>query len=266
MKNLNLHGARIVLRERHFLDVIDLAVRFIAVHGRIYARLSLDILLPSMIATWLIGAGTTWVWGWLAAFLLSLAVSAPFTVLASRLVFADQVRLRDVLVAAVRCLPRLVVARAIQSVAVAVGMFFFFITAAWVQAALLFVPEVILLEQGKVFASMFRASRIAHAQVGNGVLAVLLMAAFAIAGPFFADITGRVLLEDLFEIRPPAALTISGGGALSLIGFWASVPLLTTIRFLFYIDLRTRTEGWDIQTRFATLAARSYPQDDGVSV
>jgi len=32
-----------------------------------------------------------------------------------------------------------------------------------------------------------------------------------------------------------------------------SVPLVATLRFLAYIDNRTRREGWDIQVRFLEL-------------
>ena len=265
MSDLNLHGARVVLRQRQFIDVVDLAVRFVALHGGAYARLSLVVLVPAFVATWLIGQGNGWGWGWLAAFALSPIVSAPFTVLASRLMFTDRVRVRDALLIALRNLPRLVLARIVQTIAVGGAMFFFFVPAAWVQALLLFVPEVILLEQAGLVSAIARAGRIAHAQVGGVVAAVILMTAFVAGAPFLADAAGRVALDNLFEVRPPEALTAVGGSALAFMGLWLSLPFVATIRFLFYIDLRTRTEGWDIQTRFAALAARSLSQSDGVS-
>jgi len=265
VSDLNVHGARIVLRQRHVIDVIDLALRFVALHGRAYARLSLVVLVPSASITWFIGEGIGWGWGWFAAFFLSLITGAPFTVLASRLMFTDKVRVRDVLRPALRSVPRLVLARLTQAIAVGIASFFVLLPAVWAQALLLFLPEVILLEQAQVIPAMVRAGRIAHAQVGNVVLGVLLMTGFIVGAPFLVDACGRMLLDDLFEIRAPEGLTAVGGGVLSVLGFWSAVPFVTTIRFLLYIDLRTRTEGWDIQTRFAALAARSYPQDEGVS-
>ncbi|WP_394823303.1 hypothetical protein [Pendulispora albinea] len=261
--DLNLHGARVVLRQRNVLDVVDLAMRFVALHGRAYAWLSLLVLVPSAAVTWLIGEGAGWGWGWFAGFFLSLLAGAPFTVLASRLMFTDKVRTRDVLLAALRTVPRLIVARVVQTISVGLAAFFFVLPAAWVQALLLFLPEVLLLEQAKVIPAMARAGRIAHAQVGNVVIGVLLMTAFTFGTPFLVDACGRMLLDGLLEVHPPDALTSAGGGALSTLGFWMAVPFVTTIRFLLYIDLRTRTEGWDIQTRFAALAARTYPQDEG---
>jgi hypothetical protein len=35
------------------------------------------------------------------------------------------------------------------------------------------------------------------------------------------------------------------------------IPYVATARFLAYLDLRTRSEGWDIQTRFAAIALRA---------
>ena len=37
-------------------------------------------------------------------------------------------------------------------------------------------------------------------------------------------------------------------------GLLLSAPLVATLRFLAYIDNRTRREGWDVQVRFLELA------------
>lgn len=50
---------------------------------------------------------------------------------------------------------------------------------------------------------------------------------------------------------------VDGGSALALLGWWLSVPFVATARFFVYLDIRTRSEGWDIQTRFAGIAARA---------
>ena len=41
-----------------------------------------------------------------------------------------------------------------------------------------------------------------------------------------------------------------------------TVPFAATCRFLLYINARTRTEGWDVQTRFAAIAARAREESD----
>ena len=48
-----------------------------------------------------------------------------------------------------------------------------------------------------------------------------------------------------------------GGGVLATLGLFAAVPYLATARFFLYLNVRTRAEGWDIQTRFAAIAARA---------
>jgi hypothetical protein len=64
------------------------------------------------------------------------------------------------------------------------------------------------------------------------------------------------VLEELLQIHlRPSEEEI--GGPLFMFGMWLAVPLLTTARFFVYLNLRTRREGWDIQTRFAAIAARS---------
>jgi hypothetical protein len=41
-----------------------------------------------------------------------------------------------------------------------------------------------------------------------------------------------------------------------LLGLFASVPWVSALRFLTYIDTRTRRDGWDIQVRFLALEHR----------
>jgi hypothetical protein len=48
-----------------------------------------------------------------------------------------------------------------------------------------------------------------------------------------------------------------------MLGLFAQVPYLATARFFLYLNVRTRAEGWDIQTRFAAIAARA-AADEGL--
>ena len=72
-----------------------------------------------------------------------------------------------------------------------------------------------------------------------------------------ADVAGREILKSVLEMKPPPSMFREGGSWLALLGWWATLPLLQTARFFVYLDVRTRTEGWDIQTRFAAIAARA---------
>ena len=68
---------------------------------------------------------------------------------------------------------------------------------------------------------------------------------------------GRSLLEGLLQSAAPSSGLGSGGSLLAAIGFWVFVPYAATVKFLLYLNVRTRTEGWDVQTRFAALARRA---------
>ncbi len=253
---MDLIRARVALRERSLLDVTDLAVRFCAANAGAYARLSLVVLVPALAASWLAARAGGWFAGWAVAIATAAFADAPFLALASRLVFADEARARDALRAAAGALPRLAAVRIVQAVALAMSALLLFLPWLWVGGVLLFLPEVVVLEQASVGAAWARAQRVAQAHLGVAVAAMMLLALMAAGSALLADTAGRELLENLLEVKPPHSVFDGGVSGLALLGFWLTLPLRATIRFFVYLDVRTRTEGWDIQTRFAALAAR----------
>jgi hypothetical protein len=78
-----------------------------------------------------------------------------------------------------------------------------------------------------------------------------------VAAAMLADAAGREVLGTVLEIKPPPSMFTVGGSWLAMLGWWALLPLVSVLRFFVYLDIRTRTEGWDIQTRFAEIAARA---------
>jgi hypothetical protein len=98
---------------------------------------------------------------------------------------------------------------------------------------------------------------VASAQFPDAVLTMLLLVVAPVGAAMLADVAGREILEGVLEFKPPPSMFRAGGSWLALAGWWAALPLLETARFFVYLDIRTRTEGWDIQTRFAAIAARS---------
>jgi hypothetical protein len=257
---MDLMRSRVALRERALLDVLDLAVRFCAVHARAYANLSLFVLLPAFAVSCAVSRAGWW-FGWLATVVMTSFAGAPFVALASRLVFADEVGTREALRLAVRAFPRLVAVRALQALALVSSVLLFGMPWLWVGTILLFVVEVLVLEQqGGVRHALGRAQRIASARFGAAIAAMLLLAAAPIAAAMVADVAGREVLGGVLEIKPPPPMFSEGGSWLALAGWWATLPLLSTARFFVYLDIRTRAEGWDIQTRFAAIAARANAQ------
>jgi hypothetical protein len=255
---MDLMRARVALRERPLLDIVDLAVRFSAAHAAPFAKLSLVVLVPGFLASW--AAGELWGWWatWVAAVVLGSFATAPFVALASKLVFADEVRVRDALRAAMAALPRLAGIRFIELLALALsascssGL-------AWIYvgSVLLFVVEVAILEGGRVGGTITRSQRIANGNFGGAAGAMFILLLAPVAAAMLADAAGREVLGTVLEIKPPPSMFAVGGSWLAMLGWWALLPLVSVLRFFVYLDIRTRTEGWDIQTRFAEIAARA---------
>src|SRR6185436_8021455 len=86
------------------------------------------------------------------------------------------------------------------------------------------------------------------------LLAPVLM---AMAG----DQLGQAIVEGVLQLGLPlGSLWKQGGSAYALVGFFLSVPVTAAARFLKYVDVRTRKEGWDIQLRFTAIAAAESQQ------
>ncbi len=254
---MDLSRARIVLRQRSVLDVLDLAVRFLVTHSGSYARVSAVALLPAALVSWGVARAAGWAWGWLVTIALALLVQVPFTSLAARLVFQPEVPVRDVLGTSLRALPRVLGLRVVQVLAVGTGFVFFIVPGVWIGVSLFFVVEVAVLEHARFATAMSRSHAIAAGQPGHALVAVFTLLGLQMAAIVLGDEVGRAILVDLFQFSAPEPLWTTGGSSLALVGFWLFVPYLATARFLVYLDLRTRGEGWDIQTRFAAIALRA---------
>jgi len=254
---LDLLRARVTFRDRSVSDVLDLALRFLVVEGRSYAAVALGSLAPllaiSLAAGWKLG----WAAAWAVAIPLAAIAEVPFTVLASRLVFQDRVSARDVLASARRDGPRVVLARLLAAALVAIGMSLFVVPGVWLASIYLFLSEVMLLERASIGQAFGRALRVASSAASEVIVGVLVLVLVSVGSVLLADIAGRAVLGELLQFRPPRPVWTEGGSVLAMIGLFAAVPYLATARFFLYLNIRTRAEGWDIQTRFAAIAARA---------
>jgi len=81
------------------------------------------------------------------------------------------------------------------------------------------------------------------------------------AGLLAGELVGNAVVSLVLQLGSPfGSLFTNGGTPYALAGFFATVPLVAAARFLFYIDLRTRKEGWDIQLRFMAIARAEPPR------
>jgi signal transduction histidine kinase len=254
---MDLMRARVALRERPLLDVFDLSVRFCAAQWRRYAVLSLIVVVPAFAVSWAMAWWGGWWAGWLTAAVLWAFADAPFVVLASKLVFADDARIGEALGIALRKLGSLIAVRIVQLLALSLSALMMGLPWIWLGSIMLFVVEVVVLEDAGVGTALGRAQRVCNANFGAAFSTMGLMLVFPVGMAMLADVAGRDVLQSVLEIKPPKSMFDVGGSWLALAGLWATLPLLATTRFFAYLDTRTRTEGWDIQTKFAGIASRA---------
>ena len=112
-----------------------------------------------------------------------------------------------------------------------------------------------LLEQVGPVASVRRSAQLVRNRAGFSMLMLLLVAQGSIV--FCAELFGQALVDSLLQLgRPFGSLFEAGGTPYAIAGLFASVPFVATARFLQYIDLRTRSDGWDVQVRFLAIGER----------
>lgn len=254
---MNLATTRVAIRERPLTDVVDLAIRFLFANGRPFAALAAAVVVPACAATVAIGVRSNWGLAWLFALALAPFVALPFTILASRLVFERRVPALVVASAALRAVPRVAVSRAVLAAGVLLGSTMMLLPGAWIAVQFYFIGEVAAVERAGPIAVFGRASRVVSGRFGTAMASSLLLLGMHVVATILGDVAGRSAMTELLQIAPPPGLFQAGGSALAFVGFWGFLPLLTVGRFFVYLDLRTRLEGWDVQTRFAAIAQRA---------
>lgn len=243
-------GHRVVLRPRSLIETGDLAFSFVRAHWRLYLRLLPWVVTP-FVPAWAGErfAGLDAALMWSLALALGVLGSGVYVRLCGELMLRPSVELGKLQRHFVRQLPRWVFARLVAAV-VSVGS----LLIAWPRAVL--VPEALLLEEAGLRDALARSQVLMRATPGRalGVGLCAVMFAFAAAGGATAAVGG---VNDLF------GFATSDGPALSAyLGCALTLPYLTTLRFLLYIDCRTRREGWDLQVQMGALVRASGARRD----
>lgn len=260
---MKLDAARIVLRPRSLSELLDLALRVSnGPAAWLFAKLALVSLLPAwglcMAARW--SLGWSWVGVWFLALALALPLQGLFTVAVGHSMFSEQVRVRAVLRAYLRRLPAYLGTLLLSTLLLGVASLGIFVVFPpfWMWARVAYVHEASLLEQASPAGAISRAARlIARNVMGTiGLLALMSLAALA-----FVCITELLVNDGLFKFvlqvgKPFGSLTDDGGSAAAVLGLLLAVPYWATVRYLAYIDVRTRRDGWDVQLRFLAIQSR----------
>lgn len=252
-------AAVIVLRPRRLPELFDLGCRLCASLALpLYARLAALLLLPLWAASlWLrYGAGWPWAEVWLAIFVTGCVAQGAFTVALGRLLFSGSVRVGAVLSRFASRLPAYVLSLLLCALLYGLAALPFLVALPFASVWLLLVHEICLLEGAGPMRVTGRAARTLTGR-GLSAFALRLLLLFAHAAMVLgAELLGQSLIEDVLQLgRPFGSLWRDGGSPFALLGFLLGLPLVATVRLLFYTDTRTRADGWDIQVRFQKIAA-----------
>jgi hypothetical protein len=266
---VNLLAARVVLRPRSLSDVLDLTVPFCLASWRLLARLSLTSLLPAFALCVYLRFFQRWTWQqtWLVAVVAGDLLEGLFTVAFGDLMFQPSMAVRPASVWG-RFARRLgftlgtgLVTRPLLALTL-----LFPIATPFVAVHLMFVREVGLLEGASVFGAIGRSNRFVQRHVGPCLGLLVAVVALPALMAMGAELLGDAAVDTILQLgEPVGSLFKEGGSAYALLGFFLSVPVVAAARFLKYIDVRTRKEGWDIQLRFTSIAAAETQQPGGSS-
>ena len=259
---MNLGDSAVVLRPRTISEIADLAFRVcFSVAFRLYLLLSLFTLLPALVLClslhyW---ADLTWAQVWLVAILVAPFVEAVYSIAVSQLMFSPALGPKPVFALMRKRFWSLVWSLVIRAVGGLIGLLTIFILMPFVFIRLLLLDEACLLEGLSGNRAYERSHRLVENRgSGSGFLMVLLLATIRIGGVILTELMCDGLVGDLLQLgRPFGWLFRDGGSPASLAGFFLAVPLVATVRFLYYIDSRTRADGWDIQLRFHGIRLRA---------
>lgn len=250
---MNLSSAAIVLRERTSLELVDLSLRFVrALRPLAYLSLTAIVLLPLLAGSIVLRYVLEWGWGWvwLAAFVSAVLAQPPFTVLAGRLLFADDVGVGVVLGHCLRRTFAYATLMALRSVVLVLSSVTFVgPLIVWAQTA--YLHEILFLEGAPLRPALGRTRRFVAGRSGSSVEMLLLCLCVVVTSVVVAEVIGLTLVEYVLDISLPVeSFTENGGSVFAVAGLLASVPFTSALRFLFYVNERTLRDGWDVQVRF----------------
>ena len=253
---MNVWEARVVVRERKLTEIIDLSVRFcLVLGGSLYVKLCLWLLLPAYAACfWVLRSG--WkdaeIWACALSLVLFSVLQLPFTVAAGRLMFSHEVPLGEVIRTSAKLFFRMCVARSI-SLVVLFGGSLLVILIPVVVARGTYLGEVIVLEGAGPLAAYRRAGRLSSRRSAQTFVVWSALVATSAAFILVAEILARALGAEGLPIEGVSEIWAGFNPEAGMAGLLLSLPLVASLRFLAYIDNRTRREGWDIQVRFLEL-------------
>ena len=281
---MELDKTNIVIRERGYLEILDLALRVIRAHaGPLALALAAGVAPMLLINAWLLAeyaepdyqAGFPFGYMFYALVLVIWEMplaAAPATVYLGEALFSRRPPLGKIVRNLRESLPQLLVYQVLlRGLLVPVVLFAPAVLSAIAVLALLlywpylfiwrpYLTEVILLERNPMRAARHdamtsrRRTRVLHAGQAGDLMARWL-AAVAVGCLLFLSLWGsmwfsRMTLASELELD---GRLFTGQYQLAL---WVVVSFFAVVRFLSYLDLRIRREGWEVELAMRAEEAR----------
>ncbi len=246
---MNPNLCRVVLRPRSPLEVFDLTTQLVRARWRPLAWMTvLTVLVPWLVllpVCWLVDSSPALL---AAPLLLSTLVQAPFTLLGGRLLFSEEVQVRQVLGALWSRSAGLAWSTSTIALGWCVALLSCGVLLPVLQPGLLYLPETALLERVPMRRGVNRSVRLAGGHAGTALTGAGAWWVLTIWGAVVGEATGQALIAFLFQLGEPFGSAMAGDVTPWMIGgILLAQPLHALYRLLLYVDVRTRIEGWDLQ-------------------
>lgn len=268
---MQLDQQRIAVRERGFLEVMDLALRVTGAHvGRLVPAFLAGILPLALLNAWLLSglaqyAAETEEFGWYVLYVVLMfalvswqtpLATAPATLFLGQALFSERPGARGIARSFVSSLPQLVLYQLIYRALLMLPIVTWFVPGTYWP----YLNEIILLERNPMGTgrtgriTTYRRMGLLHEGMGGRLFsrwAMSIAMGAVLLASFWASIwlLGAVLLND--STRGSSGFTLYYPIAL-----WTVVAFFTVVRFLSYLDLRIRREGWEVELLMRAEEAR----------
>ena len=257
---MNLGASHIVLRSRSVTELLDLGC-LVTTTGfrRTLLGLSAAVLLPGYLGALALryALAWDWVWVWVVAWAWTSLAQGVFTVAVGRWMFADALTVREVLKAFFGRFPSFFGAWLLRAFYLAVGLPTVGLLTLLGLYHTLALNETSLLERVGAGSALRRGVQFVGALGGRAFGMTVMLAVAQLYGVAAAEVVGQAIVETVLQLgKPFPGFYREAGSPYALLGLFAVAPYVAITRFLFYIDGRTRNDGWDIQVRFMAIANR----------
>ncbi|MBX3411299.1 MAG: hypothetical protein KF708_01175 [Pirellulales bacterium] len=267
---MQLDQTRIAIRERGYLDLLDLSLRLVRAHGASLLACAMPGMLVAIaVNAWLMNAAagpfednptavTTYFWilPFLVVFELPLVMVLP-TLYLGQALFVERPNRRQMGLDLLRSLPQLLLFQVFLRALLlpwGVTWFLLFATVPYLNEVILLERNPLIKRRGRPGLTTWSRAWSLHARNTGELFARWL------GSLFFAPLLIVSLWMSLHLLRGLLTAGVDFDRAFYLIelqvAVWLVALYFTIVRFLSYLDLRIRNEGWEVELRMRAEGAR----------